>query len=86
MSPPWATRVRCSTIKPKLAYRRRLSELREELEEAKELGNSSAQSARTGVRGADQELSRASDFGGLIGGRFGLERARQSITKTSRRC
>ena len=39
----------------KVAYRRRLSELREELEEAKELGNvERAEQAETGDRCADQ--------------------------------
>jgi hypothetical protein len=68
----------------KVAYRRRLSELREELEEAKELGNvEGAERAEQEIDALTSELSRAVGLGGRDR-RAGSasERARQSIAKT----
>jgi tetratricopeptide (TPR) repeat protein len=68
----------------KSAYRRRLSELREELEEAKERGNvEHAEQAEQEIDALTRELSRAVGLGGR--NRRGVsasERARQSIAKT----
>ena len=68
----------------KVAYRRRLSELREELLEAKEVGNiRRAGEAEQEIDALTSELSRAVGLGG--GDRRAAsasERARQSITKT----
>ena len=68
----------------KVAYRRRLAELREELEEAKELGNvERAERAKQELDALTRELSRAVGLGGRSR-RAGSasERARQSVTKT----
>jgi hypothetical protein len=68
----------------KVAYRRRLSELGEELEEAKELGNvERAERAEQEIDALTSELSRAVGLGGRDR-RAGSasERARQSISKT----
>jgi tetratricopeptide (TPR) repeat protein len=66
------------------AYRRRLSELREELEEAKELGNvKRAEQAEEEIDALTRELSRAVGLGGRNRrAASASERARQSITKT----
>ena len=68
----------------KVAYRRRLSELREELEEAKELGNvERAEQAEQEIDALTSELSRAVGLGGRNRrAASASERARQSITKT----
>src|SRR6266853_4221189 len=68
----------------KAAYRRRLSELREELEEAKELGNvERAERVEQEIDALTRELSRAVGLGGRDR-RAGSasERARQSIGKS----
>src|SRR6202167_2139070 len=68
----------------KVAYRHRLSELREELEEAKELGNvERAEQAEAEIAALTKELSRAVGLGGRNRrAASASERARQSITKT----
>jgi AAA ATPase domain len=68
----------------KLAYRRRLSELREELEQAKELGNvGRAEKAEQEIDALTSELSRAVGLGGRNRrAASASERARQSISKT----
>jgi eukaryotic-like serine/threonine-protein kinase len=68
----------------KVAYRRRLSELHEELEEAKELGNvARAEQAEQEIDALTAELSRAVGLGGRNRrAASASERARQSITKT----
>src|SRR3984893_670117 len=68
----------------KSAYRRRLSELREELGEAKELGNvARAEQAEQEIDALTSELSRAVGLGGRSRrAASASERARQSITKT----
>jgi hypothetical protein len=68
----------------KAAYRRRLSELREELEEAKELGNvERAEKAEQEIDALTSELSRAVGLGGRNRrAASASERARQSVTKT----
>src|SRR3984957_9864840 len=68
----------------KLAYRRRLSDLREELEEAKELGNvERAEQAEEEIDTLTKELSRAVGLGGRNRrAASASERARQSVTKT----
>ena len=68
----------------KAAYRGRLSELREELEEAKELGNvERAEQAEQEIDALTRELSRAVGLGGRNRrAASASERARQSITKT----
>jgi len=68
----------------KVAYRRRLSELREELEEAKELGNvERAEQAEQEIDALTSELSRAVGLGGRNRkAASASERARQSIGKT----
>src|SRR6202167_4256536 len=68
----------------KAAYRRRLSDLQEELEEAKELGNvERAEQAEEEIDALSRELSRAVGLGGRNRrAASGSERARQSITKT----
>ena len=68
----------------KAAYRRRLSELREELDEAKELGNvDRAEQAEQEIDALTSELSRAVGLGGRNRrAASASERARQSITKT----
>jgi tetratricopeptide (TPR) repeat protein len=68
----------------KLAYRRRLSELREELDEAKELGNvERAERAEQEIDTLTKELSRAVGLGGRNRrAASASERARQSLTKT----
>src|SRR5216683_5424364 len=70
----------------KLAYRRRLSELRDELEEAKELGKvERAEQAEQEIDALTRELSRAVGLGGRSRrAASASERARQSITKTIR--
>jgi hypothetical protein len=70
----------------KVAYRRRLSDLREELEIAKELGNvERAQQAEDEIDAVTRELSRAVGLGGRNRrAASASERARQSITKTIR--
>src|SRR5712675_846814 len=67
----------------KLAYRRRLSELREELEEAKELGNvERAERAEQEIDALTRELSRAVGLGGRNRkAASASERARQSSRK-----
>jgi uncharacterized membrane protein len=71
----------------KVAYRRRLSELREELEEAKELGKvERAEQAVQEIDALTRELSRAVGLGGRNRrAASASERARQSVTKTIRR-
>src|SRR3984957_7188767 len=68
----------------KSSYRRRLSELREELDEAKELGIvERAEQAEQEIDALTSELSRAVGLGGRNRrAASALERARQSITKT----
>src|SRR6202162_2707884 len=68
----------------KSAYRRRLSDLREELEEAKELGNvERAERAEEEIDALTTELSRAVGLGGRDRkAASASERARQSIAKT----
>ena len=68
----------------KAAYRRRLSELREELDEAKEMGNvERAERAEQKIDTLTKELSRAVGLGGRNRrAASASERARQSITKT----
>jgi tetratricopeptide (TPR) repeat protein len=68
----------------KSAYRRRLSELREELEEAKKLGNvERAERAEGEIDALTTELSRAVGLGGRDRrAASASERARQSIAKT----
>src|SRR5271166_1604094 len=68
----------------KAAYRQRLAELREELEEAKELGNvERAEQAEAEIDALTRELSRAVGLGGRNRkAASASERARQSITKT----
>ncbi len=68
----------------KVAYRRRLSDLREELEEAKERGNvERAEQAEQEIDALTRELSRAVGLGGRNRRAVSAsERARQSITKT----
>jgi tetratricopeptide (TPR) repeat protein len=68
----------------KVAYRRRLSELREELEEAKEQGNvERAEQAEQEIDALTSELSRAVGLGGRNRRAISAsERARQSISKT----
>jgi hypothetical protein len=68
----------------KVAYRRRLSELREELEEAKEVGNvDRAEKAEQEIDALTSELSRAVGLGGRNRrAASASERARQSISKT----
>src|SRR6202022_1718227 len=68
----------------KVAYRRRLSELREELEEAKERGKvDRAERAEGGIDARTRELSRAVGLGGRNRrAASASERARQSIGKT----
>jgi hypothetical protein len=52
-------------VQAKVAYRRRLSELREELSEAKELGNvERAEQAEQEIDALTKELSRAVGLGG----------------------
>jgi tetratricopeptide (TPR) repeat protein len=70
----------------KAAYRRRLLELREELEEAKELGNvERAEQAEAEIDALTGELARAVGLGGRNRkAASASERARQSITKTIR--
>jgi tetratricopeptide (TPR) repeat protein len=70
----------------KVAYRRRLSELREELEGAKELGNvERAERAEAEIDALTQELSRAVGLGGRTRrAASASERARQTVTKTVR--
>jgi hypothetical protein len=68
----------------KSAYRRRLSELREELEEAKEFGNTErVEKAEAEIEALTSELSRAVGLGGRDR-RAGSasDRARQSVAKT----
>ena len=68
----------------KSSYRRRLSELREELEEARELGNADrAEKAEAEIDSITVEISRAVALGGR-GRRAGSasDRARQSVAKT----
>src|SRR6266478_613841 len=68
----------------KAAYRRRLSELREELEEAKQRANvERAEQAEREIDALTSELSRAVGLGGRSRrAASASERARQSITKT----
>jgi|HubBroStandDraft_1064217.scaffolds.fasta_scaffold65641_2 hypothetical protein len=68
----------------KAAYRRRLSELCEELDEAKEMGNvERAERAEQEIDTLTKELSRAVGLGGRNRrAASASERARQSITKT----
>jgi tetratricopeptide (TPR) repeat protein len=68
----------------KSAYRRRLSELHEELDDAKELGNvERAEEAEQEIDALTRELSRAVGLGGRNRkAASASERARQSITKT----
>jgi tetratricopeptide (TPR) repeat protein len=68
----------------KVAYRRRLSELREELEKAKELGRvERAEQTEEEIDALTRELSRAVGLGGRNRRAISAsERARQSITKT----
>jgi uncharacterized membrane protein len=68
----------------KAAYRRRLSELREELEEAKERANvERAEQAEQEIDALTKELSRAVGLGGRSRrAASASERARQSIAKT----
>src|SRR6202043_1347302 len=68
----------------KVAYRRRLSELHEELEEAKELGKvERAEQAEHEIDALTRELSRAVGLGGRNRrAASASERARQTITKS----
>jgi tetratricopeptide (TPR) repeat protein len=68
----------------KVAYRRRLSELHEELDEAKEAGNvERAENAEQEIDALTKELSRAVGLGGRNRrAASASERARQSVTKT----
>src|SRR5216684_5967228 len=68
----------------KVAYRRRLSELREELEEAKEMGNvERAEQAEQEIDALARELSRAVGLGRRNRRAISAsERARQSVGKT----
>src|SRR5260370_9516616 len=68
----------------KVSYGRRLSELRQELEEAKELGNvDRAEHAEQEIDALTKELSRAVGLGGRNRrAGSGSERARQTSTKT----
>jgi AAA ATPase domain len=68
----------------KVSYRRRLSQLREELEEAKDLGNvKRAEKAEQEIDALTSELSRAVGLGGRNRrASSASERARQSIAKT----
>src|SRR5258706_512520 len=68
----------------KVAYRHRLSELRDELEEAKELGKvERAEQAEEEIDALTRELSRAVGLGGRNRRSASTpERARQSVTKT----
>src|ERR1700736_62267 len=68
----------------KVTYRRRLSELREELEEAKEFGNvERAENAEEEIDALTRELSRAVGLGGRNRrAASASERARQTITKS----
>jgi tetratricopeptide (TPR) repeat protein len=68
----------------KIAYRRRLSDLREELEEAKEHGNvGRAEQAEQEIDALTTELSRAVGLGGRSRrAASASERARQSVAKT----
>jgi tetratricopeptide (TPR) repeat protein len=68
----------------KAAYRHRLAELREELDQAKELGNvTRAERAEQEIDALTRELSRAVGLGGRNRrAASASERARQSITKT----
>jgi AAA ATPase domain len=68
----------------KAAYRRRLSDLREELDEAKERGNvERAEQAEQEIDALTKELSRAVGLGGHSRrAASASERARQSITKS----
>src|SRR5712671_3053575 len=68
----------------KVAYRRRLSELREELEEAKELGKvERAEQTEQEIDALTRELSRAVGLGGRNRRAISAsERARQSVGKT----
>ena len=70
--------------KPRSAYRRRLSDLREELEEAKGAGNvERAEQAEQEIDALTRELSRAVGLGGRNRkAASASERARQSIGKT----
>jgi tetratricopeptide (TPR) repeat protein len=70
----------------KVAYRRRLSDLREELEEAKELGSlARAERAEAEIDALTRELSRAVGLGGRNRrAASASERARQTVTKTIR--
>jgi hypothetical protein len=72
----------------KVAYKRRLSELREELEEAKELGNvERAEQAEVEIDALTKELSRAVGLGGRIGGRRPLRNEPgKASPRRSRRC
>ena len=67
----------------KAAYRRRLSDLREELQEAKELGKvERAEQAEDEIEALTRELSRAVGLGGRNRrAASASERARQSVTK-----
>jgi tetratricopeptide (TPR) repeat protein len=68
----------------KVAYRRRLSELREELEEAKKAGNvERAEQAEQEIDALIRELSRAVGLGGRDRRAMSAsERARQTVSKT----
>ena len=68
----------------KVAYRRRLSELHEELDEAKQTGNvERAENAEQEIEALTRELSRAVGLGGRNRrAASASERARQSVTKT----
>jgi tetratricopeptide (TPR) repeat protein len=68
----------------KVAYRRRLAELHEDLEEAKQVGNvERAEQAEQEIDALTSELSRAVGLGGRNRkAASASERARQSITKT----
>src|SRR6202048_339753 len=68
----------------KAAYKRRLSELRDELEEAKELGKvERAEQAEQEIDALTRELSRAVGLSGRNRrAASASERARQSITKS----
>src|ERR1700730_11288999 len=70
----------------KVAYRHRLSDLREELEEAKAAGNlERAEEAEQEIDALTRELSRAVGLGGRNRrAASASERARQSVTKTIR--
>ena len=69
----------------KASYRARLTELREELEDAQEVGNSErAAQAENEIDMLGAELGRAIGLHGRSARRFGAEQARQRVKKAAR--